>query len=920
MIKGRNNKFLLALKSFAFIFALLLIVPNNNAVSQGIDPSLLQGLQQQGQGSVNQQSPLDNSREVAAQDEDLRKAQEAAIAISESVSLLEEDFRGRTQTELSQYGYDVFQSVSLGVNASVGSVPGNYVLGIGDQLIISFVGSTDRTITLSVDREGRVIVPDLNPMHVAGRQFAEFERDLKAKVADAMLGTDVFVSLGAVRQIGVYVLGEVSMPGLHNMTSLSTVLQALAKAGGVKKTGSLRAIQVEVAGETRVFDLYALMRLTSEKNIYLQDGAKIIVPTIGRTVAVDGRVARPAIFELAKGENEINSGELISLAGDTTRPRGNDFAVNRFEADGSQSLMPLTGGEETLLAGDIVIVNFKRNAIVGAVFLTGHVQVEGGRPLASNPTLYDLLSGPNSFRPTPYLSFAVIETTDEQSKARVYKHVNLQRVLAGVDNVQLKDQDRVVVFGAVDVRFLSSPLLRAVALSGNYLEGQCNALSELAEFINNFGSDRFSVVSRNVFIESGANKEEDADLLTEELELKNEEINRQNIDLNLQIEALNRQLDEQERRFSEDGDAFVVDDVSEEEAIDDSCVRVFEENPGLLEYTLEYVASVSGSVRTPSLLPVSGEVPLSSVVAFAGGFSRDADLSLVEVLQVEAETGSASERTRRLIVNGMSQSLDNVSIKANYSIRANARPTDQESGTVLLSGEFVRPGVYTISKGETLSKLIERAGGVTEFSYPLGAVFTRLSAKLSQQESFRRAAREIDSALVVASIRSDVAADAIVAAQNLSKDLTTIEALGRVVVEADVSVLRVKPELDTILEPGDKLIMPKRPNFVTIGGDVLNPGALQFISGKAVSVYLAEAGGTQRSADKDRIYLVHPNGVAKPVEMSRWGADHSPVLPGSTIIVPKNLDPLTTFERVTVLTQILSQLALSAASIAVIAN
>ncbi len=920
MIKGRNNKFLQALKSFAVIFALLLIVPNNNAVSQGIDPSIFQGLQQQGQGNVNQQSPLDNSRE-AAEKEELVKAQEAAVAIYESVSLLEEDFRERTRGDLSQYGYDVFQSVSLGVNASVGSVPGNYVLGIGDQLIVSFVGAAERSITVNIDREGRVILPDLSPISVAGRKFSEFERDLKSKVSEAMLGTDVFVSLGSVRQIGVYVLGEVSMPGLHNMTSLSTVLQALAKAGGVKKTGSLRAIQIEVAGETRVFDLYALMRLTSEKNIYLQDGAKIIVPTIGRTVAVDGRVARPAIFELAKGESKINSGELVSLAGDTIRPRGNDFAVNRIEEDGSQSLMPLTGGEETLLAGDIVIVNFKRNSIVGAVFLTGHVQVEGARPLASNPTLYDLLSGPNSFRPTPYLSFAVIETTDQESKARVYKHVNLQRVLTGVENVQLKDQDRVVVFGAVDVRFLSSTLLRSVALSGNYLEGQCNALSELAEFISNFGSDRFSVVSRNVFLEAGVSKEGEESIFNAELALKNEEVNRLNIDLNLQVEALNRQLDEQERRFSESGDAFVADERSEEEeAIDGSCVRVFEENPGLLEYTLEYVASVSGSVRTPSLLPVSEEVSLSSVVAFAGGFSRDADLTLIEVLQVETENGSIGERTRRLTVNGMRQSLDNVFIKANYSIRANARPTDQESGTVLLAGEFVRPGVYTISKGETLSQLIERAGGVTDYSYPLGAVFTRLSAKQSQQESFRRAAREIDSALAVAAIRSDVAADAIVAAQNLSKDLTTIEALGRVVVEADVSVLRVKPELDTILEPGDKLVIPKRPNFVTIGGDVLNPGALQFISGKAVSVYLAEAGGLQRSADDDRIYLVHPNGVAKPVKMSRWGTDHSPVLPGSTIIVPKNLDPLTTFERVTVLTQILSQLALSAASIAVIAN
>lgn len=916
MTRGLNKSFNFAKTFVIMVFALSFLFTVNQAGAQSIDPSIFQGLQQQNRGVANAQSPLDQAREDADK-EDRDEAKEAAEEIAESVSLLEEDFRSRVddpESELSQFGYDVFKSISMGVNASVGTVPGNYVLGVGDRLIVSFVGPTDRSMALNVDTEGRIIIPDLGQITVAGIRFSEFERNLKAKVSEAMLGTDVFVSLGSVRQIGVYVLGEVSMPGLHNLTSLSTVLQALAKAGGVKKTGSLRSIRVEVAGQSQVFDIYELMRSADVQTIALQDGARVIVPTIGRTVGVDGKVARPGIYELAKGEGNIKWSELLLLAGDTIRPRGNDFAVNRFEEDGTQSYRSLAAGNTNLLAGDLAVVNFKRDVVVGEVFLTGHVQVEGSYPLASAPTLSVLLKDTGAFDHSPYLAFGVIESVDPQSKARLYNHVNIANVVSGAVDVKLNDRDRVIIYSAEDVAFLSSPVLRGVVLTGEYKSAECRALNHIAEFVNNYGRERFAILSRNIYVDASDGAKEAADPSSDSM-------NRQDDLFSNQGGGVLSFSDVDEE--SANGSYGVNDEVGfdkEAEEEENNCVNIYEDNHGLLAYTLEHVASVSGSVRSPGLFPVSGAASLSSVVSFAGGFSRNADMTLIEVLMVDEGLTLGKESTRRLTFNGLTKSLDDVIIKPNYSIRANARSTDQESGTVLLAGEFARPGVYAIIKGETLSGLIERAGGVTGYAYPIGAVFTRLSAKESQQESFRRAAREINGALAVATVRSDVDADAIIAAQNLSRELESIEALGRVVVEADVSILRVRPELDIILEPGDKLIMPKRPNFVMLGGDLLNPGALQFISGKTVKTYLAEAGGTQRSADEDRIYIVHPNGVASPVKVSRWGSDNTPVLPGSTIIVPKNLDPLTTFERVTVLTQILSQLALSAASIAVIAN
>ena len=196
---------------------------------------------------------------------------------------------------------------------------------------------------------------------------------------------------------------------------------------------------------------------------------------------------------------------------------------------------------------------------------------------------------------------------------------------------------------------------------------------------------------------------------------------------------------------------------------------------------------------------------------------------------------------------------------------------------------------------------------------------TRESVRREQEEGFRRAARELNNAITVAVLRRDVSADAIFAARQLTESLASVEAPGRVVIESDPAVLRTQPSKDTVLEPGDHINIPKRPNFVIVVGDVLNPGALQFEPGKDVEDYVDESGGLQNSADDKRVFVVYPNGVASPVNISRWAYSSVQIPPGSTIVVPKDTSPLK-MEFVRDIVGIFSQLALAAASIAVIAN
>ena len=144
--------------------------------------------------------------------------------------------------------------------------------------------------------------------------------------------------------------------------------------------------------------------------------------------------------------------------------------------------------------------------------------------------------------------------------------------------------------------------------------------------------------------------------------------------------------------------------------------------------------------------------------------------------------------------------------------------------------------------------------------------------------------------------------------------------LGRVVIEADPSLLEVRPEFDILLQPGDALVMPKRPGSVSVAGQVLNPSSLQFRPGMQPAEYLALAGGETQAADMSRAFVVLPNGTAKPLKLSAWSFTDQNIPPGSSIVVPRDLLPFDSLIMTTAVTDILSKVAITAASLNAISN
>src|SRR5262249_8879817 len=169
-------------------------------------------------------------------------------------------------------------------------------------------------IERSVDREGRVSIPEAGAVVVAGRTLGETQQTVQKMLSRQLRGITVDVTLGKLRTVRAYVVGDVKNPGAYDISSLSTALSALIAAGGPTETGSYRIVK-HYRGKALVeeVDLYDLMlKGVTGSEVHIESGDSILVPTVGPQVTVSGKVRRPAIYEL---RHEQTLDQVLELAG-----------------------------------------------------------------------------------------------------------------------------------------------------------------------------------------------------------------------------------------------------------------------------------------------------------------------------------------------------------------------------------------------------------------------------------------------------------------------------------------------------------------------------------------------------------------------------------------------------------------------------
>jgi protein involved in polysaccharide export with SLBB domain len=269
---------------------------------------------------------------------------------------------------------------------------------------------------------------------------------------------------------------------------------------------------------------------------------------------------------------------------------------------------------------------------------------------------------------------------------------------------------------------------------------------------------------------------------------------------------------------------------------------------------------------------------------------------------------------------GVMQGNETVVLTSKDRINIFNVPDWQEELKVVLEGEFTFPGEYTIERGESLSELIERAGGLTSFANPTASVFTRESLKIQEENNIRKLAEELRKEVASQSLRKNSSGLVSYAdARVLLRDLSRVQAVGRLVLEVDEIVTGNK-NLDINLQDGDRLYIPSVNRTVNVIGEVYQPTSHVFDESLGFQEYVQTSGGYRNLAAVDKVYIIRANGsVVTPSKTKKFwfsgGQSKFSVQPGDTIVVPfdsGHVDNLTLWTNVS---QVLYQFAVTIAAV-----
>lgn len=865
-------------------------------------------------------------------------------------SHLEQLFSQRAGRPLTQFGYDTFGVGSSVTTSQVGALQDSYILGTGDQVNVVLRGHENTAYTATVDREGRIIVPELPPIAAAGRTFGDVRRELEQRTAKQLIGTQSFVSIGSVRQIAVLVSGQVAAPGVRTLTGLNTPIDAILLSGGIKKTGSLRDV-ILVRGHREIrIDLYAILATGGYASMgALTEGDRIIVPSIGQTVAIAGLVKSPGIFELAPGAKAITEESLVALAGGSEIAGAKRLSKLELLPDGRTQMVPVSA-RGIVQAGEVLFVDFARSAQNGVITLAGEVSVPGTRALSEAPSISKLIRDADDLTPQSYTLYGVVVRREPKSNFQEVVPFSIERTFQGKEDVKLTDNDFVYVFNQSEIATLAAAA--SAALGGTSSASQNPLATFRSSSSNGSGGSSAQGSSQNQPNSSGSASTGSAAApaggptaaggvtvaatpLTQSpsataaaLQAANAPVQAAPTAPTASLSSTNAPVvgiaQAQATEGATGGAAGTVATNSGKPAavsLDQISANLGIPTIELVNSARDYLVTVNGEVRNPGSYLAVGDTSLASLIAAAGGVQREADLSAVEITSTLIDPTTGTSRTVRNSLRVTGNDFASISLKPFDSVRLRPVFSDRNGETITVLGQVRYPGTFDITRGERLSSVLARAGGLTDEAYPFGAVFTRQSAAIQESDGNQRTSRLLEDNIATAATlpATLINSSGLSYVEQIAQALRSAPALGRISVTADPVILATKPEDDMLLESGDTIYIPKRPSTVTVTGEVLNNGAFAYKAGLTVEDYVRLAGGENGSADDGLTFVVLPDGTARPAGSSwfSFGGGRE-VPPGSMIVVPRDPTPFNWMEFAINISDVVSKLATTAAALAVI--
>ena len=767
----------------------------------------------------------------------------------------------RRPGELKRFGLDVFENGTGNFNSLPMDLPAgpDYVVGPGDGLNIDLWGSVSRRLHEVVDREGRLSLPEVGSIQVAGDNLGDVQRIVQSALRSQFRQLEADVSLDGLRTVRVYVVGDVKRPGAYDVSSLSTPLNALYQAGGPTTRGSMRVIK-HYRGNQLVenVDLYDLLLHGVRSNMQrLESGDTILVPPIGQQITIEGMVRRPAIYELA-GEKSL--AEVLELAGGVL-PSGTlrHVDVERVQAHQDRTMLrvDMPEGDDTKIAdkleqftiqdGDRVKISPILPFAEKTVYLDGHVFRPGKYAYRDGMKITDLIHAYSDLLPEPYQQHAEIIRLNGPDLEPQIIAFNLGDALSGkAEDVALKPFDTVRIFGRFD--FEDPPIITVdgeVRDPGDHLTNGKTYLRDA------------------VFL--AGNTTPDAELQDVQVFRKTHDGKLEVLDANLSKAIAG---DSRENILLQPQDrVFIHKNVSRSD-------------PPTVE--------VAGEVARPGKYPLGASMTAAELVRLSGGLKRSAYTEVAELTRYSIENGNKVEVEHIPV-----KLADAISGESDTDMRlhpGDVLTVQRMAGwkdigaTVKLDGEVIHPGTYGIQAGERLSDVLARAGGLRAEAYPYGTIFER--AEIRDLEEKNRAQ------LITAAKQEGGGVGTADAAQAQWRDtvqkLQTTPPVGRMVIHISDRKSWIHSPADVQLAAGDSIYIPKRPNFVMVQGAVYNQTAISFRPGKSANWYLRQAGGVTSSGDKKRVFIVRADGTVAggTKTLFNGGALETAMAPGDMVVVP----------------------------------
>ena len=759
-----------------------------------------------------------------------------------------------------KFGFDFILNLPKSVSGTSDlPLPNDYELSLGDSLRVIFTGGRNDDFLVTVGLDGSILLPELGAINVFGETLLEVKQKIQNLVEISYVGTRASIGLSNAAAKKISIIGSVKTPGTYLVNPFTTVLSSLAYSGGFEENASLRNIKLIRGENTFSIDLYEFLIFGKRaEDITLQQGDTILVESTSNFVEISGEVLRPQIFEY-KQSDTYRDLILNFSQGPTKNADLENIYAEKLENKSLISFSPNL--DEEISISKLEKVKIFKNVFTEKldIEILGNGVQQGAYSLNDFDSLEKVI-GLLSFSDEIYPFYANLEQNSLTSIAREKYSFSISDPET-YKNIKLKKNSKIRFYSRSDIENLQQYLDKEEYKSSKHEdEDNQKKLNGLSGQVNS------EVIKRITDLEKKQPESPESEI---------------------------------ENDFEYLGDGIFQNTVDKSYLTFDEFESLKQENK-----KKEEIASTISKKSLKNfyfadgkkIIPIEGRISPRALIDFYGiSENHKSEDSVVSLKGGQILTGD--------LVVSKAANINSIYVPK----------ISRDTRKVSISGLVKSPGEYDVPVGTTLEGLYSIVNGLLDYADPESIIFTRKSIKKSEERALEESKQVLIDiifnsvgSLSITGNSSDI--NQLLPLINLASE---IEPAGRLTGDLSPGSPLSK---NLVIEEGDEIVIIPSRSTVTIAGQVLQPITVSFKGNLLLKDYISLSGGYTKYADKNKLYLIRKNGTSVPIN-NRLFMMETQIMPGDTIVVPRNIERLDPIPLASVATSVISDIAFAAASL-----